>query len=510
MTTMIDSCYDNTPEKAFLPPAVIPKRSYSAKESVFALIFSFSGYFFIRTFIMENVGIGSSIFMLITALSAMIFSRISGARFTRGSLCYFILTLAFSLNMAITANSLILFLDFAFAVICFSLWAFSVNNSSWLGADDNFVFALGSAVFGQSFGNFKVCPAAAAELFKHRNGSRSARNFRNIFLGLLLALPVTAAVSLILALADDNFDRIMGKITNGILNLASLSELWKYLFGLPLSFLIFGIVYSSAKSKSLPDSEKCRQFSSSLKIAPLAMTIASVVPLCIVYVIFFFSQLSYFVSAFGGVLPEDFTAAEYARRGFFELCTVSVINLAVIITINLFCKSENGSRPKILSIFTIILSAFTLILIATAMSKMAMYITRFGLTPKRVYTSWFMAVLTILFVLIIIRQLRKFNLARLGAAAFTVMLCLLSFTETDALIAEYNIRAYENSIIDTIDFDGLSCDAVYAVKPCLESSDETLRRAAENFFARNTYVKSESASEKSLSEAVMSRTAFTE
>ncbi len=458
------------------PMTAEPK--YSRTESLFAVAFSFVGYFFIKTFITGSAGMGAAIFMVFTAAASAAFAWLMGAKGSRHSRMYLLLTFVFSANLGISGNGLIMLLDFMFAVIMLAMWSFSVNNPDWNGVDSGFIYNLGHAVFGQSFGNFGKCPSAAAELMKRDKGGR---NIRNILLGVLMALPATVVVTVILSYADSRFDNIMGSIVGGI----SLSGIWKYLLGLPISFLIFGIVYAAVSEKSC-ERLKNERTTASLRIIPGMMMYSSVVPLCIVYVIFFFLQLSYFTSAFGGVLPEEFSASEYARKGFFELCIVSVINLFVIAAMNLFCRydDKNGEskRPIPLRFFTVLLSFFTIILIATALSKMGMYIARFGLTPKRVYTSWFMLVLTALFALIIARQFKQFNMAHIGAVIFTVMLLLLSFSQTDSLIAGYNISAYESGNIENIDFDGLSSDAVYAVAPLLKCEDSELNHAARDWY----------------------------
>ena len=47
-----------------------------------------------------------------------------------------------------------------------------------------------------------------------------------------------------------------------------------------------------------------------------------------VYILFFAVQSSYLFGAFSRTLPEDFTVAQYAREGFFELCRVMAINFS--------------------------------------------------------------------------------------------------------------------------------------------------------------------------------------
>ena len=97
------------------------------------------------------------------------------------------------------------------------------------------------------------------------------------------------------------------------------------------------------------------------------------------------------------------TYAEYARHGFFELCAVTAINLAVIFAAKLL--SQEG-RGKLLRIEVILLSVFTLALTVIDLSKMVLYIQSYGLTRLRIYTSIFMVFLFIVFLIILLRQVR--------------------------------------------------------------------------------------------------------
>ena len=125
------------------------------------------------------------------------------------------------------------------------------------------------------------------------------------------------------------------------------------------------------------------------------------------------------------------TYAEYARRGFFELCTVAGINLAVITVAHFIIKQEAGKSdgkdqetkqkaPKTLRAEFAVLCLFTMMLIATAVSKMAMYISYYGLTQLRVYTAWFMLLLFIVFIVVGLRQFKNFNGARIIIISFVI------------------------------------------------------------------------------------------
>lgn len=150
------------------------------------------------------------------------------------------------------------------------------------------------------------------------------------------------------------------------------------------------------------------------------------------------------------------TYAEYARRGFFELCSVAAINLAVIGVAYLITKRvEEKSVPKGLKVEILLVCTFTILLIATALSKMVLYIHYYGLTQLRVYTSWFMALLLFIFILIGVRQFVKFNGSRIVIIGFVLSFLILTYSNVDGMIAKYNIDRYREGTLISVDVEAL-------------------------------------------------------
>jgi len=174
----------------------------------------------------------------------------------------------------------------------------------------------------------------------------------------------------------------------------------------------------------------------------------------VIYLVYLFSQLSYFFSGFLGVLPDGygFTAAEYARRGFFELAAVSVINLLLLFGASVFSKKVKGNVSPVLRVFGIFICAFNLVLAGTSISKMFLYINRFGLTRLRLYTSVFMLMMVFVIITVILRYLfRAFPYMRISIIACTLAgLCVL-LCDADAAVARYNVNAYLEERLDSID-----------------------------------------------------------
>ncbi len=255
-------------------------------------------------------------------------------------------------------------------------------------------------------------------------------------------------------------------------------------FALPLSLYGFGLIYRCAFRKDIREltDEECADKVWRKRIVSNLIFYTAAAPVLLLYVMFFVSQANYFLSAFMGKLPEGFSYAEYARKGFFELCWIVVINLGIMIIMNLHSKNSGEEKTVMLKIYNMIFCIFTLILIATAVSKMVMYIDAYGLTVMRVYTTWFMILCAYIFLLTIIKQFRPdMHLAKHITIGFTLMFAFLCFSRPESLIVKYNhmmgkVTADElaDSGIYEMSDDGL----LAAVNEGLMQSDEARERSS--------------------------------
>ena len=206
--------------------------------------------------------------------------------------------------------------------------------------------------------------------------------------------------------------------------------------------------------------------------------------IALVYVLYLVSQLAYFFSAFSGLLPKDFTVAEYARRGFFEMFAVCVINLGLLFFALLGSKKkENGKEPVMIRVLAVFLCLFSLVLIATAMSKMNLYILSFGMTYLRILTSVFMIFLCVVFCTMCLWIfVRKIPYMQVVVITATVLVLALSFADPARVVADYNVKAYQTGKLESIDMAELgmlASDAVvpYAWELTEDPTDEVSRSA---------------------------------
>lgn len=320
------------------------------------------------------------------------------------------------------------------------------------------------------FSSFLACPRAFSQCFSK---GKKHGGFIYVVIGLLIALPLTLLLALLLSSGDEMFSRIF---SYGEFIQSFFISLFQLLLGLPVACYIFGSLYGSAKTRKNSANAQPTAFKSASKGYINQIIIYSVmIPVFLLYCVFFFSQLAYFIGAFQSYLPEGFTYAEYARRGFFELCTVVAINLLItFLAISLCCKDDRGRVPVGVRVFAVILSVFTLMFIAVSVSKMVMYISFWGFTHLRIYTLWLMAFFAVVVFALIIKQLvQKLPYAKTIFAAFMVMLTLFSFSNTDAVIAKYNVQWYQQGKIEWMGADVLSTLDDSAVPYLVELADNS-------------------------------------
>ena len=312
--------------------------------------------------------------------------------------------------------------------------------------------------FALSFGNIG---AAFYALFRKKGeeGVVEKRKINAILIGLLCAVPVLLIVIPLLMGADGAFEGLMDK-----LSVDRGKELpVTLIFGISLFILFFAQLFASRFRKT---EEKPRE-RTARKGIDIAFLVTFFSVICLVYVLYLVSQLAYFFNAFKGLLPEEFTVAQYARRGFFEMTAVCVVNLGLLFFAILGAgKKDDGEEPWAIRVVAIFLCLFSLVLVATAMSKMNLYIRSFGMTYLRLVTSVFMIFLCVVFCTMFLWIFRrKLPYMRIIVITATVLVLCVSFADPARVVADYNVKAYQTGKLDSIDMTELQILGSDAVVP---------------------------------------------
>ncbi|UWG96555.1 DUF4173 domain-containing protein [Dehalobacter sp. DCM] len=437
------------------------KDTFLRKDFVFALIMLISGFLYCNLIHLDSLGAGVTIFAAIFCLSVFFYLRAGGIQQTRRSILCLIIVVLSSLVFLLFDNMLIKGLNFLFLTFTVIYW---ISLSTGRTLENKLSAYILGDFFNQviiiPFSNFACCFSALKSM---TTGNKKGKSLLAVVVGILVMIPVLAAVIALLSKADAAFAEVIANLNFNI----SMEIIIQIILGIPVACYLFGLIYGDlfGRNTETVTVASVDKLSASARFVPEVTGYTALTLLNLVYIAFFLSQLAYLFSAFNNHLPELMTYAEYARRGFFELCAVAAINLIVLTAVYLLIKR---GRERVLKIETVVLCLFTLLLIVTAISKMVMYINCFGMTPLRIYTTWFMLVLFLIFAVITLRQFKKFNAARTMLAGFVILFLALSYGNVDGRIAAYNIDRYQSGALKSLDVQALAGLSA-AAKPYLYS-----------------------------------------
>lgn len=195
-----------------------------------------------------------------------------------------------------------------------------------------------------------------------------------------------------LSAADAGFGRLLTSLRQAVSVELDSGFVFRVLLSLPVGAYLFGLIAGSGRE----DAQKLRSRGQAvcealprLRVVPEGVWLAALALFSALYLAFFFLQGQYLFGAFSRTLPEDFTVAEYARQGFFELCRVMAINFTLFWCVTRTARKQTGAVRWMAAI----LLAESMVFAVIALSKLALYISCFGFTPRRLQSTWLVCVL---------------------------------------------------------------------------------------------------------------------
>ena len=442
-------------------PAVQKKKwEFQPHDAFFALLALLLGQLFARYALLYADGFFTTGCFLLLYLVSAIYIRKSGCKPRPMQHVLGAVICVFTLVFSLTASELLHGLCFVFLIAAIVWRTHAVCGGKGF-VTRFFPIDLADSLLAKPVSHLSAAPHAITATPKKNSAATAVKT---IVIGLLVTIPLTIAVAALLASADSAIADLFAFLGD-LPAIDTIRFFWQIVSGIPIGLWLFAVLYSSAKRKEIPfrsDEDYIEKFNG-LRVIPNLGLYAGVTPICLLYLLYVFTQTNYFLSAFAGRLPEGMLYSEYARRGFFELCAIAVINLIVILVLTGCAKKSGENRPKALTFYAVLLCCFTLFIIATALAKMFLYIHAYGMTQLRVYTTWFMILLAAVFLILLVRQFAaKLPTAAILSGVFTVMFAGLCFGRPDALIAEYNLSRYAAGTLQDPDLNmlcGLSEDA---------------------------------------------------
>jgi hypothetical protein len=382
-------------------------------------------------------GVSFLVFIALVAFSWWLVGSHWEVRFPRSAWITLIASIFFAAMVAVRANP---FLSFLNVVASFYLLGISI------------VIVAGGFRWGhiRSFVNLFFLPIKflgrltwSISRFTELKDSGEKSTSHQVVRGVLMALPVLFLFTLLFASADlvirdyllrifeiDNLPQALGRTIIVLI----ISTIATGMFGYLLSRM----------AKDDNDSADAATALLSKNLAKVSKVQISVFlgAIGVLFLIFISVQGMYFFGGDAGLAGQDFTYAEYARRGFFELLTVALITFVLLWASERSILRDGERHSRQFKMVSSVLVFEVLLIISSAFLRLRLYEDAYGFTTLRLWSHAFTVWLVVAFGLFIWKVLHdRGDKAFLVPAFVSLMLALavMNALNPDAFIAQKNI-----------------------------------------------------------------------
>ncbi len=307
---------------------------------------------------------------------------------------------------------------------------------------------------------------------------------KRILLGIAVSIPCVLFLITMLSSADMIFYNNFVSFNKWFADLFNFFHIFKIIMGAFTGLYLFGHLYSvfSENDNSIVNLAEKGPFSAKKVKGDVIVLNILLVSILIIYTIFIAIQFKYLFSS--GELPYGLNYAEYARRGFFEMVFLSVLNIALILLTTYLLKDKIYGEKNIWSsatrIMLIYLCIITGIMLISSYYRMYLYDSAYGFTRLRVLVYMFLIFEGLGLVATLIYIIKhNFSILAVYAAVGIAFYLTLNLVKIDEIIAERNIDMYFAGQTESLDMDylmSLSADASPQIMRLMDKEVEIITR----------------------------------
>ncbi len=449
---------ENTEAAASIPKSMEPPLLSQVRQKfeVTGLISLVFGILFTLNFYKARFGMNALFFTGVMVILLITMMKRFSVPLKQSTILYYGASLLLGLSSSLTANVTIQTLNTLGTILLLNL---SILHQ--LHEDSRWEFAehIGKMI-AMLFYGIAAIPLPFVDGVRYLKRTRLFKNdkVRNVFLGILISIPILWLVIVLLSDADLLFSDMTARIFRKFISPEVFAITFLILFGF---FSCYCILCGAAAQTGQKEKASYKRGS-----AVTAETVMFLI--CVVYAVFCGFQFIYLFAGGFFALPAGFTFSEYARGGFFQLLAVTIINVVIMVLCTTFFEES-----RLLRILLTLMTACTYIMILSAGYRMLLYIDAYKLTFLRL--SVLLALLMIALVLagvIVSVYKRTFPLFRYSVAVITICYLCFSLARPDYWIASYFIQ--QKSVLEEEDayflMQELSLDAAPAIIPLISES----------------------------------------
>ncbi len=307
------------------------------------------------------------------------------------------------------------------------------------------------------------------------------RSLWGVMRGLAISLPFVILAGTLLTSADTGF-------SNYINNLFSLSFSIPS-FTIPLIISAFIAIAFLTQIKPYQPLGWYQSLSSSFSL-PGVEVFTVLTALNIVFALYIKVQIAYYFGDDSMIQNTTGIAyAEYARTGFFQLVSLSIVVLGFLWSLAWFIRKDIQAFGFWFKIMSLIMIGLLVIIEASAIHRMVLYTNAYGLTEARFYALALMlwvGLIYIIFTLTILKSKRGQFLGNALSCGMGIVV-ILNIINPAALIAKYNLTHAAKIKLDLPYLTDLGPDAYPTILAKLNKVDHKYRCSIINYIEENLH-----------------------
>lgn len=432
------------------------------------------GVIFDRMFFDKQFGI--SFFIFIALCIALFLWFLKDRLSTKSKAGWFMLVPIGLLSFSYTVYTNAVFMALNVLVVTILMVASSIliNNPDTKWDEASFIFKMVRKALVSVLGNLPQPFKIIHGMIRFKEKSEINQSRRQIILGLIISLPILVVVLMLLSSADMVFNYYISNITHIFQDLNPGIFVSHFILIAVISFYIFGYVWGFREGVK----EEDVSLGLDVNWAPITV-ITVLIVLNLLYLMFTVIQFSYLYGGGNMTLPAGFTYAEYARKGFFELATVTFINFVIVLSCMKFIRRENKRLLVLGNVLFSILIVFTLNMLYSASLKLSLYESTYGYTYLRVFVHIFMLLLFMLCLVVLTGiWYRRINIVKSIIVFSITAYTIVNYINIDGFIAKKNLELYRtNGKVDIYYLTSLSYEALPYILELQTSKDFNVKEA---------------------------------
>ena len=416
-------------------------------------------------------GISFPLYVVLTLGVVFLSAYLQGRKLPRTALYMVPLLLFFSGMVFVRASELLVFFNVVLSLYLLTLFVALIFKPRLDFYKFKEYLSVPFRVPLQALGKVK---AGLAPLVARNSFMVKHQALPGVLRGVVIAVPVLILFVILFASADLIFRQYVTDIFSFEVN----AELvWRTFWILAVAVGFFGLCELVARKPEAAEAGEAKESRGRNALTEVTVLFGS---LNVLFFSFIIIQLAYLFGGAQNVVGGDFTYAEYARKGFFELIAVAGLSFLLIFGTERLLLREGQRHDMRFKLLSGALVVQVLIVLISAFKRLQLYENAYGYTSLRLYSHIFIVWLAVVFMALLYKifaDKRESVLALYMFASVMALFVVLNMINVDGMVARKNIARYNaTQKLDLRYMSDLSDDANKELVSLLDSKDERVRQ----------------------------------